>query len=316
MTNGYQALRTSAAWLDLSTRGRILAAGEDRARLLHAMTTNHIQQLTPGQGCYAFFLSAQGRILSDAYIYCLPERILIDFEAEQRELLFQHLDKFIIADDVTLEDASEPLIAIGVEGPTAADVLAKLGAPVPGGACTINEWGARLVANASVTGAPGFRIFLPAGEQADLIAALGIPEATAEDIRAARLEHFQPRYGEDITGVTLPQETRQMHAVHFSKGCYLGQEIVERIRSRGQVNRLLMGLEIEGVEPPSPGTALTAAGAVVGEVTSTAYSPALQKVVALGYLRAQASQPGTKLMAGDRAAIIIRAAGPAQTAGC
>src|SRR6476660_862165 len=106
---GYEALRTSAAWVDLSSRGKIIATGDDRARLLHAMTTNHIQQLQPGQGCYAFFLTAQGRILADANIFVLPDRILLDVEPELREKLYQHLDKFIIADDVTLQDSSGEL---------------------------------------------------------------------------------------------------------------------------------------------------------------------------------------------------------------
>ncbi len=282
MRDGYQALHSSAAWLDLSARGRIYASGEDRVRLLHAMTTNHIQQLAPGQGCYAFFLNAQGRILSDAYVYCLADRILIDVEPEQRVRIFEHLDKYIIADDVTLEDAGDSLAAVGVEGPAAGEALSRAGAPVPVASCSVAEWGTRLVARASVTGAPGFRIFLPPDEKEALVAALGLVEAAGEDIRVERLEHFQPRYGEDITDTTLPQETRQMHALHFSKGCYLGQEIVERIRSRGHVNRLLAGIEIEGSATPAAGTSLTSAGAAAGEVTSAAYSPALQKVLALG----------------------------------
>src|SRR5213593_366720 len=98
MGRGYKALRETAAWLDLSARGKIFATGEDRVRLLHAMTTNHIQQLQPGQGCYAFFLSAQGRILADAHLFVLPDRILIDVEPELRARLYQHLDKYIIAD--------------------------------------------------------------------------------------------------------------------------------------------------------------------------------------------------------------------------
>src|SRR5713226_1166066 len=116
MGPGYQALRETVGYLDLSARGKIIATGEDRVRLLHAMTTNHIQQLTAGQGCYAFFLNPQGRILADANIFVLPDKILIDVEPEVRERLYQHLDKFIIADDVTLEDASESLSGLGVEG--------------------------------------------------------------------------------------------------------------------------------------------------------------------------------------------------------
>src|SRR2546427_10812531 len=105
MGPGYQALRESAAHLDLSTRGKIFASGEDRVRLLHAMTTNHVQQLQPGQGCYAFFLNAQGRIVADVNLFVLPDRILLDVEPEVRERGYQPLDKFIIADDVTLAAA-------------------------------------------------------------------------------------------------------------------------------------------------------------------------------------------------------------------
>src|SRR3989442_1196552 len=117
MGPGYQALRESVGYLDLSSRGKLFATGEDRVRLLHAMTTNHIQRLEPGQGCYAFFLNAQGRILADANLFVLPDRILIDVEPELHESIYQHLDKFIIADDVTLEDATDELTALGVEGP-------------------------------------------------------------------------------------------------------------------------------------------------------------------------------------------------------
>src|SRR5580658_4731152 len=105
-TAGYEALSNSAALLDLSSRGRIRVTGDDRARLLHAMTTNHIQQMKPGEGVYAFFLNAQGRILADAYILCFEDHLLLDTEAETRDALFHHLDKFIIADDVTLEDVT------------------------------------------------------------------------------------------------------------------------------------------------------------------------------------------------------------------
>src|SRR5258705_8172653 len=112
MGPGYRALREAAAYLDLSTRGKIFLTGEDRVRLLHAMTTNHVQQLEPGQGCYVFFLNPQGRILADANLFVTPDRILLDVEPEVRERVYQHLEKYIIADDVTLEDASDSLSAL------------------------------------------------------------------------------------------------------------------------------------------------------------------------------------------------------------
>src|SRR4051794_18477565 len=137
----YQALRERAAWIDFGTRGKIRALGEDRARLLHAMTTNHVQQLKPGQGCYAFFLSAQGRILSDVNLFCLPEYFLLDTEPETRLKIFEHLDKFIIADDVTLEDATDALATVNLEGPEAEEMLIVLKAPIPESPFGIEAWG-------------------------------------------------------------------------------------------------------------------------------------------------------------------------------
>src|SRR4026208_1066590 len=128
---GYQALRSGAAWLDLSTRGKIIARGEDRARLLHAMTTNHVQQLQPGEGCYAYFLNPQGRILADVNLFRRPEDFLLDVEPETREPLYQHLAKFIIADDVTLEDATSALATLDLEGPEALTPAARTTAPIP-----------------------------------------------------------------------------------------------------------------------------------------------------------------------------------------
>jgi folate-binding protein YgfZ len=312
MGPGYRDLRENAAYLDLSARGKIFASGDDRARLLHAMTTNQVKELKPGQGCYAFFLNAQGRILGDVNLFVLEDRILLDLEPQLGGPIYQHLDKYIIADDVTLEDASESFTAIGVEGPHAADAVRRMGAPVPEAPYSHLEWNGGIVARVSATGAPGFRILAPRGRIP------AVEFADAESIRVVRLENAKPRYGEDIFDTTLPQETRQTHALSFSKGCYLGQEIVERIRSRGHVNRVLAGLRIDSTEPPAPGAKLLADGAEVGEITSAAFSPALKQVVALGYVRAQSN---AGLMVDGAAAAVMPVAGspegaPAPTAGC
>src|SRR5580658_10567823 len=118
-TAGHEALTASAALLDLSKRGRIRVTGEDRARLLHAMTTNHVQQMKPGDGIYVFFLNAQGRILADAYVLCFEDHFLLDTAPETREALLAHLDHYIIADDVTLEDVTEQTFSFALEGPKA-----------------------------------------------------------------------------------------------------------------------------------------------------------------------------------------------------
>jgi len=284
MTPGSEALMNSAALLDLSSRGRIRVTGEDRARLLHAMTTNHVQQMKPGDGIYAFFLNAQGRILADAYILCFEDHFLLDLEPETREKIYQHLDHYIIADDVTLEDVTSETATIALEGPKSHEVLQAAGAHTPGADYSTSEWGARLVARLSATGSPGFFIFAPVAEKEKLLSeieAAGAVTADAEAFRVVRLEHGKARYGEDLSERFLAQEANQPHALHFSKGCYLGQEIVERVRSRGQVHRVLTPLQLDGKEPPAPGTKLEGGT----EITSAEYSPALGKVVALAYVR-------------------------------
>jgi folate-binding protein YgfZ len=281
---GYEALRNRAVWMDLSARGKIKLTGEDRARLLHAMTTNHIQQLAPGAGCYAFFLNDKGRVLADANVLCRPDYFLLDVEPETREPLYQHLDRFIIADDVTLEDATDATATIAVEGPAAADVMQRAGAPIPETDYSSVDWNDAVVARLNSTGSLGFFIFVPVNEKAALIARLeaaGAEPADAEAARVVRLEHGKPRFSEDISDRFLAQEANQPHALNFSKGCYLGQEIVERVRSRGQIHRVLKPLILETKEPPAPGTKLEDAS----EITSAEYSPALGKVVALAYVR-------------------------------
>ena len=282
---GYDALRSRAAWIDLSARGKIKLTGEDRARLLHAMTTNHIQQLTPGSGCYAFFLNDKGRVLADANVLCRPDYFLLDVERETREPLYQHLDRFIIADDVTLEDTTDATATIALEGPQAADVMQRAGGPIPEVDYSSLDWGEWLVARLNSTGSPGFFIFVPASEKEALIARLeaaGAEPADAEAARVVRLEHGKPRFSEDISERFLAQEANQPHALHFSKGCYLGQEIVERVRSRGQIHRVLKPLILDMKEPPAPGSKLEDG---TTEITSAAHSPALDKVVALAYVR-------------------------------
>jgi aminomethyltransferase len=289
----YEALRERAAWIDLTGRGKIRATGEDRARLLHAMTTNHVQQLTPGKGCYAFFLSAQGRILSDVNLFCLPEYFLLDTEPESLRRVYEHLDKFIIADDVTLEDVTEHIATVNLEGPEAEQMLEFLKAPIPESEHGIEAWGDRLVARVTSTRLDGFSIFVPVDQKADLVTELesaGAIEADAETVDVVRIECGKPRYGKDITDALIPQETQQMQALSFAKGCYIGQEIVERVRSRGHVNKVLAPMEIETEEDLDAGVKLVVGGKDVGEITSAAFSPSRNKVVALGIIRVEALQ--------------------------
>jgi len=287
MTEGYDALRGGAAWLDLSSRGRIEVRGRDRTRLLHNITSNEVKKLQAGQGCYAFLLSPQGRIQADLLLFRFPDRFLIETEPELREKVPALIRRYIVADQVELEDFTGRTAEISVEGPEAAAMLAALGAPAPEAPYSHAAWGEMTVADGGVTGQPGRRVFGAVDDVTELIHELesaGARRAGAGDARAVRIENGKPRYGEDITDTCLPQETRQLHAVSFTKGCYIGQEIVERIRTRGHVNRTLQSVELPGPEPAAPGSVIEVGGKAA-EVTSSVYSPHLGKAVALAYVR-------------------------------
>jgi len=287
MSEGYDALRGGAAWMDLSARGRIVVRGRDRARLLHSLTSNEVKKMTAGSGCYAFLLNPQGRIQADLLLFCFEDHFLIETEPELREKVPAHLRRYIVADQVELDDATARTGEIGLEGPNAAAVLAALDAPVPLADYAHAPWGGAKVANASLTGQPGFRVFCGVEEAPALIGRLeaaGAKAAGAEDCRLVRIENGKPRYGDDILDTSLPQETQQMQAVSFTKGCYIGQEIVERIRARGHVNRKLRRVELAGSEPAAAGSLVQVDGKQA-EVTSSVYSPQAGKAIALAYVR-------------------------------
>ena len=287
MSLGYEALRHGAAWLDLSSRGRIVVRGRDRARLLHAISSNEIKKMTPGTGCYAFLLNPQGRIQADLSVFCFDDHFLLDTEPEVGEKVRLHIKRYIIADQVELEDVTAATTAIGLEGPGAAAILTILGGPVPATDYAHASWGDASVAAVSVTGQPGVRIFCPAEKAAAMVRQLeaaGAVAASFDDARLLRIENGKPRFGEDIRDTSLPQETQQMHAISFNKGCYLGQEIVERIRAQGRVNKKLTRVVLPGTEIPAAGTKTTVDGAEA-EVTSAVVSPASGEIVALAYVR-------------------------------
>lgn len=304
MSEGYRALRHGAAWLDLSARGRIRVTGRDRARLLHNVSSNEVKKLAPGSGCYEFLLTPQGRIQADLNLLCFADHFLIDTEPELRERVPQLVLKYKVADQVELADVTDETFAMGLEGPEAAAALAAAGAPAPGKPYAHLAWGKWTVANISVSGEPGFRIF-GEGHAPALFADAAVSAASDAELRQVRIENGRPRFGEDIRETTLPQETGQLHAVSFNKGCYIGQEIVERIRAQGHVNKKLVRLAIDGSEVPSPGTKLAVEGQEAGEITSSVYSPELARVAALGYVRVAYAEAGTVLDAGGMAAKVV-----------
>jgi len=228
----------------------------------------------------------------------------LEIAADQMDKLLAHLNKFIVMDDVELVSLGEEQVgeagsetAIGLSGPLAPEVLERVGLPVMASAMAAtsvewNGWEVRILRGYGLL-APHYEFWLPSAGLAKLWSCLrtggAVPVGSAS-LEAFRIAEGIPAYGIDMVERDLPQETAQMRALHFSKGCYLGQEIVERIRTRGNVHRHLRPLELKGPAPAS-GTELTLEdGTVGGAITSAAELPLKNgaRVFALGMVRAEA----------------------------
>jgi aminomethyltransferase len=290
----------------LSWRARLAITGSDSVRWLNGMTTNNVRDLAPGQGVYAFILNPQGHIQGDGYVFNRGEALIFETDASQAASLKAIFDHYIIMDDVEVNDL--PPDAIEVIGPKAQASLEAAGLQVPDlGSlqfAELNWQGAALtVVRRDQPVIPAYEVWGEAQQVGALWQALQSSGAVLLDENAVELVRMAsglPKYGQDIRERDLPQETEQARALNFNKGCYIGQEIVERIRSRGSVHRKFTGFEVEGPLPP-PGTKIQADGKDVGEVTSSAALPLHHGVLpaALGYVRREHSVPGKCLQAGD-----------------
>jgi folate-binding protein YgfZ len=332
-----EALVSGAAAHDLGWMRRVTVRGEDRFRWLSGMVTNMVNDLSPGTGAWNLVLNAQGRIQGDLTVWREGDGLEIEISADQYDRLLAHLEHFIIMDDVELVPLGvEPggaETALGLTGPHTGDVLGRMGLPTLPEPMTATrvEWNGlnlRIVRGYGAL-APHYEIWTPAAGVTRLWRTMSTAGAAAVGktaLEAFRIAEGIPMYGIDMMERDLPQETSQTRALHFNKGCYLGQEIVERIRSRGNVHKHLCSLELEGpvpeagteLESPSKGTGAsqTAAkpGAKAGQITSAAELPLRggSKVFALGMLRAEAETSNQPLeyMTGTSAGTARILAGP------
>lgn len=294
--DSYNALRDRSAVIPLDGQGLILVTDEDRVRLLHSMTTNAINTLTPGEGSIALFLSDKGRILAEGLVLCCDGNFLVDIDPPTRQTVMEHLDRYIIMDVVEIEDVSDAYCVLGVEGPEAAKLLESLGAPLPDKQFAHTSWGDALVAKYSYTGGPGYRLYAPAAMREELLERLKGAGAALCDLATAdavRLEYGRPRHGLDYSDQNLVHEAQLLDHVSFNKGCYIGQEIVERVRSRGNVHRLLVRMVADTADAPEPAAPVLVDEKEAGAIRSAAYSPALGKSIAFALLKAEFVKPDT-----------------------
>jgi folate-binding protein YgfZ len=307
--DAYDAARHRVASIDRSSRGRIVVSGADRASYLQGLLTNDIAALKPGRGCYAAYLTAQGRMIADLHVYELGDVILLTMAGDTKDTVLSKLDQLIFSEDVRLGDVTATFAQIAVIGPEAAAIVSGLlTGPTAAALVALQAHGnlralwdgePAIVARIDDAGEGGFDVFVDRAKAARFMAAIGEAGAVPLDLptaEAIRLEAGVPLFHRDMDEETIPLEAGiESRAISFTKGCYVGQEVVIRVlhRGHGRVVRKLVGLLVDGHQTPAPDAVVRGADRDIGRVTSSAFSPALQRPIALAYVHRDFLAPGT-----------------------
>src|ERR1035438_4005611 len=316
----FTALLNGCGVYDLGFRARISLQGGDRVRWMNGMITNNVRDLATEHGVYAFLLNPQGRILGDMVVYNLGETLEMETDLSHLEKTIATFDHYIIMDDVEVTNISERWTALGVAGPNSRTVLKAAGIGVPelqplqthAAQCTCD---CDCVQCTVVRGEDGqqesYELWLAPKDVHktwQALVAAGATPVGSEALEMLRIVAGVPLYGVDIRERDLPQETEQMRALNFNKGCYVGQEIVERIRSRGNVHRKFTGFVLEGSAEIATDAKIVSGEKEVGEITSVALVrlPLGERKLALGYIRREVGVPGREVMIGGAKANVVR----------
>jgi aminomethyltransferase len=315
----FSALLSGCGICDLGFRAWISLTGGDRVRWMNGMVTNNIRDLAVSHGAYAFLLNPQGRILGDMYVYNQGEKLIVESDRSQLEKIIATFDHYIIMDDVEVTNISEQQTALGIAGPNARAILNKAGIEVPNmeplqmisPQCNCDCGCVQCTVTMGDTAQEAYEIWLAPQDiykTWEALIAAGATPVGSEALEMRRIVAGVPLYGVDIRERDLPQETEQARALNFNKGCYVGQEIVERIRSRGNVHRKLTGFVAEGAVRIAAGDKIISGEKEVGEVTSVAVLDAgtSQQTVALGYIRREVGTPGRDVMIGGAKATVVQ----------
>jgi len=300
----YNAAHNAAALIDRSSQGTIALTGSDRASFLHALLTNDIARLTSGQGVYAAYLTPQGRMISDMGVIETGARMLLTVERDIAAPLAERFDKLIFSEDVQAKDVTGDVIAIGVHGPSAARMIQQAaGISVVGLADQYDNItsGSVTIVRDDALGLPGYDVYVPAGGadamRAKLVEA-GAVTASEETGETLRIEAARPRFGIDMNTDTIPLEAGiEDRAISFTKGCYVGQEVIIRVmhRGHGRVARRLVSIVVTDGTVPARGSKIQLGDRVVGEITSATASPKLGTALALAYVQREHAVPGADL---------------------
>jgi folate-binding protein YgfZ len=319
----YRAVRRAVALVDTNFRAFFSLSAPDRHRYLNAILTSNVRDLKAGQGTVGLLLTPQGHILAEVETFARADSILASSHAMVRDRTFSTLDKFIIMDDVKLEDVTSSTGTLDLLGPRAAGLIAELArvdiSAMPELAHVEAKLGSipcRIIRRTCV-GHAAATLVAPRARLAELwqdlerrVRAQGGAPAGMEALNSIRLEAGTPWFGQDYDDKNIPHEAglEQSH-ISYEKGCYTGQEIVERVRSRGHANRRLTGLQFLAGKAPATGTKLLVPGnppgSEVGHVTSAGFSPLLGRRIGLGYVRREHAAIGTRLDASSTETEVI-----------
>ena len=313
LRDDYRAIREGAAIGATAKRAQLAVAGKDRATYLQGLLTNDIVALTAGSGCYAAWLTPQGRMQTDMHVLQSDSMILLDVPFDHAAATLERLDQFLFSEDVQLASLADSLASVWIHGPGAADALAKVVAEHGCGDWPDYRHAHVTFADTPVVlaridqlGVPGFCLYVErsrAGELVDALAAAGAVAVDGAAIESARIEAGYPLFDVDMTSDTIPLEAGiEDRAISLTKGCYVGQEIIIRVlhRGGGRVARKLMGMRVDGAVPER-GAKVFAGEREIGFVTSAAESPTLGSI-ALGYVHRDFTAPGTAIEIAAQAA--------------
>lgn len=314
LADDYQTIRNGAAVATVSERGVIAVSGRDRAAYLQGLLTNDILAVQPRSGCYAAWLTAQGRMTTDMHVLESGEGMVLDVPASVADAVAERLEQFVFSEDVQIANVSGEVHRIELHGPGAAGVIARVCPGLSG----LDGWppyrnerydvggDGGVVARIDQLGVPGFTMYVPRAAEASVrqaIEAHGARTVSREAVDAARIESGFPLFGVDMDDDTIPLEAGiEGRAISLSKGCYVGQEVIIRVlhRGHGRVVKKLVGLQMEGDQPPDVRTRLFAQGKDVGWVTSVARSPQ-SGLIGLAYVHRDFVEPGSVVSVGDTA---------------
>jgi folate-binding protein YgfZ len=304
----YEAVRRGVGLVDMSFRSVITLTGKDRVRWLNGQITNDVKDLKPGEGTLAAVLNVKGHILADLAVYGLSEAVWIDLSRHRAQVVRDAFDRFIVADDVVAENASDRYGHLMVAGRTAQRFMAEA---TGGSIGDLPAWHhvetrlgglpARIIATRWL-GIPGYDVMAASDSAGSIWAALmdlalscGLRPVGMAALNSLRIEAGWAWYGADFDDSHLLMEALTPDHVSFTKGCYLGQEVVIRVEHQGHLNKKLTGLLVSGETVPSIKADILSGDRKVGTVTSATFSPILKRAIALGYVRHECWDPGTKL---------------------